>query len=297
MDWAYDAAPPPGNVVQTARLPLTGTGRKRRATLSLGFGADPAGGRRDRRRRARRRLRRAPPTATPRAGTTTSAASRGRAASRAASALYDVSLMVMAALEDKTYRGAGIAVAVDGLGLGHDPRLLRALPPRLVARPLPGGLRRRSPRATARAGERALDYLWERQMQPDGCFPQNSNLDGTPHWPNLQLDEVADPILLAWQLGRADARTWSFVRRAAGCILDARPDLAGALGERGGLLARHDRRRGRRARRRRRHRAAQRRLRRRRALPRGRRRVAEGRRGLDAHAQRPAAAATRTTCG
>ena len=33
------------------------------------------------------------------------------------------------------------------------------------------------------AGERALDYLWKRQMQPDGCFPQNSNLDGTPRWP------------------------------------------------------------------------------------------------------------------
>ena len=55
------------------------------------------------------------------------------------------------------------------------------------------------------AGGRALDYLWERQKQSDGCFPQNSNLDGSPHWPNLQLDEVADPILLAWQLGRSDA--------------------------------------------------------------------------------------------
>ena len=31
-----------GNVVQTARLPLTGVGGKRRATLALGFGADPA---------------------------------------------------------------------------------------------------------------------------------------------------------------------------------------------------------------------------------------------------------------
>ena len=33
-------------------------------------------------------------------------------------------------------------------------------------------------------------------QKADGCFPQNSNMDGTPHWPNLQLDEVADPILL-----------------------------------------------------------------------------------------------------
>ena len=42
MDWAYDTASAAGNVVQTARLPLTGLGAKRRATLSLGFGADPA---------------------------------------------------------------------------------------------------------------------------------------------------------------------------------------------------------------------------------------------------------------
>jgi glucoamylase len=36
-------------------------------------------------------------------------------------------------------------------------------------------------------------------------------MDGSPHWPNLQLDEVADPILLAWQLRRFDADTWSHV--------------------------------------------------------------------------------------
>ncbi len=39
------------------------------------------------------------------------------------------------------------------------------------------------------------------------------------YWPNLQLDEVADPILLSWQLGRTDAGTWAHVKAAAGCIL------------------------------------------------------------------------------
>ena len=38
-------------------------------------------------------------------------------------------------------------------------------------------------------------------------------------WTGLQLDEVADPILLAWQLGQTDAGTWSHVERAVGCIL------------------------------------------------------------------------------
>jgi glucoamylase len=71
-----------------------------------------------------------------------------------------------------------------------------------------------------RAGaDRALQWLWTRQQQPDGCFPQNSTVDGTPHWPNLQLDEVADPILLAGQLDEQDAATWSHVQKAAACIL------------------------------------------------------------------------------
>src|SRR4029078_13194272 len=54
---------------------------------------------------------------------------------------------------------------------------------------------------------------------PDRCFPQNSTVDGTPHWPNLQLDEVADPILLAGQLDEHHAATWSHVQKAAACIL------------------------------------------------------------------------------
>jgi glucoamylase len=73
------------------------------------------------------------------------------------------------------------------------------------------------------AAGRGLDYLWTRQQKPDGCLPQNSNLDGSPHWGGLQLDEVADPILLSWQLGRTDAGTWSHVQRAADCILTNGP--------------------------------------------------------------------------
>ena len=49
---------------------------------------------------------------------------------------------------------------------------------------------------------RALDYLFNLQQKPDGSFPQNSFVNGTPHWGGLQLDEVGDPIILAYQLGR-----------------------------------------------------------------------------------------------
>jgi glucoamylase len=63
---------------------------------------------------------------------------------------------------------------------------------------------------------RAVDYLFERQQKPDGSFPQNSTVDGTPHWTNLQLDEVALPIVLAWQLGRTDATLYrDHIKKAA----------------------------------------------------------------------------------
>lgn len=50
---------------------------------------------------------------------------------------------------------------------------------------------------------RALVYLACSQ-QPDGGFPQNFWIDGTPYWKGIQLDEVAFPILLAWRLWKAN---------------------------------------------------------------------------------------------
>ena len=57
-----------------------------------------------------------------------------------------------------------------------------------------------------RAGaNRALTFLFDTQQKPDGSFPQNSDVAGTPVWTGLQLDEVADPIVLAYQLHRTGA--------------------------------------------------------------------------------------------
>lgn len=46
---------------------------------------------------------------------------------------------------------------------------------------------------------RALVYLACSQ-NPDGGFPQNFWLNGKPYWCNIQLDEVAFPIILAWRM-------------------------------------------------------------------------------------------------
>lgn len=48
---------------------------------------------------------------------------------------------------------------------------------------------------------RALAYLAAILQRPDGSFPQNAWVDGTPYWHGLQHDQVAFPVLLAHQLG------------------------------------------------------------------------------------------------
>jgi hypothetical protein len=132
--------------------------------------------------------------------------------------LYDVSLMVLGASDDKTYRGAFIASPTMAWVWGQIPGYNG--PYHLVwSRDLYEMATAEIAAGYRAAAGRALSYLWNRQQEPNGCFPQNSNVDGTPVWTGLQLDEVADPILLASQLGQTDAATWSHVQRAVGRIL------------------------------------------------------------------------------
>jgi glucoamylase len=130
---------------------------------------------------------------------------------------YDVSLMTLAAHEDKTYRGAFIASPsmpwVWGTGLEKPvSAVYHAVWSRDLYQIVTGMLAA----GDRGAAERALDYLFTRQQKPDGSFPQNTLVDGTEHWTNVQMDEVAFPIVLAWQLDRDDADTYAdHVRPAA----------------------------------------------------------------------------------
>ena len=221
MDWDYDSAPQ-GNVVQTGRTALTGLAGSRDLRLALGFGGSGS------------------------AAVDVAKLALGRGFERAADAYaagwhdyleplerpasvagleteYDVSLMVLAATEDKTFRGGSIASPSmawvwGNLGAYSGPYHL------VWSRDLYQAASAQLAAGDREATERAVDYLWKRQQKPDGCFPQNSNLDGTPHWPNLQLDEVAYPVIMSWQLGRDDADTWAHVESAIGCILANGPD-------------------------------------------------------------------------
>jgi glucoamylase len=217
MNWTYTSAPN-GNVVQTGKAAVNGKGT-RHMTIALGFGGDTGAA-----LTAARGSLAAGFTAVStayQAGWHSYLASlKPRPASASAFPVdYDVSAMTLAAHEDKTYRGGYIASPtmpwVWGTGLENPSgayhlvwsRDLYQIATALLA-------------AGDRAGaERALTYLFERQQKPDGSFPQNSTVDGTPHWTNTQLDEVAFPIVLAWQLQRDDADTWSHVKRAADYIV------------------------------------------------------------------------------
>jgi glucoamylase len=217
MDFHFDSAPN-GNVVQTARTALTGLPGGQKLTLSLGFGTGPG-------------------TA---GALSTASASLATGFDRIAGdyasgwhgyldglrkppasaqswlGTYDVSAMVLAADEDKTFRGGFVASPSMPWAWGFDAGLMATGAYHDV------WSRDQYEIATAMlaagdhdAADRALTWLFEVQQKPDGSFPQNSGLDGTPKFGSLQMDEVADPIILAWQLGRDGAADFQHVRAAA----------------------------------------------------------------------------------
>src|SRR6476661_3231577 len=219
MDWQYSSAAP-GNLVQTAQLDR----KAARTTIAIGFGGSPAG--------ALSAARGSLATGFGTASNSYAAgwhAYLGRIKSAPSSlgtssqqAIYRVSAMTLAASEDKANRGAYVASHTMPWVWGREApsgpyhlvwsRDLYQIATALIA-----------DGDTAGAG-RALDFLFTKQQKPDGSFPQNSTTTGAPFWGGLQLDEVAFPIVLAHQLGRSDAATWSHVKRAADFLIGFQQD-------------------------------------------------------------------------
>jgi glucan 1,4-alpha-glucosidase len=138
---------------------------------------------------------------------------------------FDMAAMVLKAHEDKTYRGANVASLSVPWGGG-----LNANEPNVSgyhtvwARDLYQVATAFLAMGDRAAAMRALDYLFTVQQKEDGSFPQNSWLDGRPAGGSLQMDEVAYPLILAYQLGRVDAQTWiKHVKPAADFIVRKGP--------------------------------------------------------------------------
>ncbi len=213
MNWTY-VAPQPGNVVQTGETALTGQPGHRHLTLAVGFGTT---------RRAASRVAHA--SLSGGFATVSTAYASGwrhylagldqipQSASRWKS-LWRVSAMVLAASEDKTYRGGFVAAPSRPWAWANSLRDLpvyHAVWSRDLYQIATGLLAD----GDVAAANRALTYDWTVQQRPDGSFPQNSRLDGTPVFTSEQMDEVAFPIILAEQLGRKGPSDWAHVRLSA----------------------------------------------------------------------------------
>ena len=211
----YGVAETPGNLVQTAELPVGGDTT---FTLALGFGPTRA-------------------AAAAAAGASLSTgwdAVDGRylagwhdylgslsppprsVTDAGLTDLYTRAEMVLAAHEDKLHRGAFVASLTVpwGEAINADTCCVPGYHA-VWARDLYETATAEIAIGDPAAANRALDYLFTTQERPDGSYPQNARLDGTPVFPSLQLDEVAYPIILAWQLGRGDAATWAKIKPTA----------------------------------------------------------------------------------
>ncbi|MBV9821807.1 MAG: glucoamylase [Actinobacteria bacterium] len=223
LDRRYSSAGP-GNLVQIGQTALTGLADRQHLSLTVGFAPAAAAALAVARASERQGFR---PTAAAYdagwhrylAGLRPVPASLRTGQQRQE---YRTSELVLAASEDKLHRGAYVASPSMPWAWGAEnpsgpyhlvwSRDLYQIATALIADGDVGG------------ANRALTFLFRTQQKPDGSFPQNSTVAGTPFWTGLQLDEVALPIVLAYQLRRFDAPTWRHVRQAADFLIGFRQD-------------------------------------------------------------------------
>jgi len=134
---------------------------------------------------------------------------------------FNMAAMVLKGLEDKTFRGAVIASPSTPWGGGQKPDQ----PPvsgyhAVWARDLYHVATAFDAIGDRSTANRLLDYLFRVQQKRDGSFPQNSWVDARPIGNGVQMDQVALPLVLAYQLGRNERSAWlSHIKPAADFIV------------------------------------------------------------------------------
>jgi len=137
---------------------------------------------------------------------------------------YNVSLMEVKADEDKTYTGAfiaaptlpwGASVSAD-IGSGdsgqHGYHVVWTRDEYEMASTLLAA-------GDSTDALAALNYIFQHEVESSGAVKQNTWLNGTTVFGSLQMDEVADPIILAWQLGATGATDWGYVEELANYLV------------------------------------------------------------------------------
>ena len=138
---------------------------------------------------------------------------------------FNMAAVVLKALEDKTYRGAFIASPSIPWGGGPNANEATISGYHAIwSRDLYEVATALYAMGDRAAANRALNYLFNVQQKRDGSFPQNTWVDGRPIGGGVQMDEIAFPLILAYQLGRTDRNTWlKHIKRAADFIVHHGP--------------------------------------------------------------------------
>ena len=138
---------------------------------------------------------------------------------------FEMAAMVLRALEDKSFRGAVIGSPSTPWSGGPNSDEATASGYRAVwSRDLYHVATAFMALNDSETARRLLDYLFRVQQKRDGSFPRNSWVDGRVIGDGLQMDQVALPLVLAYQLKRNDRETWlKHIKPAADLIVKRGP--------------------------------------------------------------------------
>ena len=137
---------------------------------------------------------------------------------------YYVSLMEVKADEDKTFTGGFVAAPNDPWGTSvsannagdHGYHVVWTRDEYQMASALLAA-------GDATDANAALQYIFAYEEESSGAVKQNTFLNGNTVFGSLQMDEVADPIILAWQLGATNSADWGHIQALANYLVSNGP--------------------------------------------------------------------------
>jgi glucoamylase len=137
---------------------------------------------------------------------------------------YYVSLMELKADEDKTYAGGFVAApnhpwgasASANSGGDHGYHVVWTRDEYEMASALLAA-------GDAADANAALQYIFTYEEESSGAVKQNTFLNGNTVFGSLQMDEVADPIILACQLGATNPADWGHIESLANYLVSNGP--------------------------------------------------------------------------